>query len=141
MASSCKNKCIFLLKWTTFLVCLLGFGKTVYEALLKATSGKTTMSFDLHEHPDGLDPPALTVCNKTGFKNVDKNLKLADYLANTLDFKSIYLGARNLNVENLYNLSLVRAFSTYSTYRGHCYTFNFDFKVFASFFLGKIFCT
>ncbi len=123
------KKSFTVIKWLACLACFVGFGKTVYEALIHATSGKTTMSFDIHEHPEGLDPPALTVCNKTGFKNIDKNLRLEDYLANTIDLETIFKGARNYHNRHTYNLSRIKMSTMYTTYRGRCYTFNFDFKV------------
>ena len=47
------------------------------------------MSIEVESHTQF---PAITICNKTGFKNSQRNLDIHAYLENTLDESDFLLG-------------------------------------------------
>lgn len=54
-------------------------------------SGKETTSSTVFTVEKGLELPAITLCNNTAYKNTERNLKLKDYLSNTLDLTDFFV--------------------------------------------------
>ena len=74
-----------------FLGLAFGFCWTNYFNLMDFISGKETTSSTVVTVEKGLELPAITLCNKTAYKNVERNLKLKDYLRNTLDLTDFFV--------------------------------------------------
>ena len=75
--SSCIKLAIILI------LCFWSFYTTL-QTFKDFISGKTTMSIEVESHTQ-FPFPAITICNKTGFKNSQRNLDIHAYLENTLD--------------------------------------------------------
>ena len=76
--------------------------------------------------------PAFTFCNKTGFKNLNLNSKLSDYLESTTNSTDLientgqyFLDEFHIRGENVDD----QLDTMYSMYRGQCHTFTFSEKV------------
>ena len=78
-------------KGLIFLGLAFGFCWTNYFNLMDFISEKETTSSRVVIVEKGLELPALTLCNKTAYKNVRRNLKLKDYLDNTLDLNDFFV--------------------------------------------------
>ena len=55
------------------------------------------MSIEVESHTEGLPLPAITICNKTGFKNSQRNLEINAYLENTLDESDFLIAVKTLS--------------------------------------------
>ena len=62
-----------------------------YCNLLDFVSEKETRSTRLVHVEKGLELPAMTICNKTAYKNIERNLKLKDYLQNTIELNEFFV--------------------------------------------------
>ena len=79
------------------------------------------MSIEVESHTEGLPLPAITICNKTGFKNSQRNLDINAYLENTLD-ESDFLIAVIPHAEFGFNPYLIGQ-------AGHIVTFSFQILI------------
>ena len=82
--SSCMKLAIILI------LCFWSFYTTL-QTFKDFISGKTTMSIEVESHTQ-FPFPAITICNKTAFKNSQKNLDIHAYLESTLDESDFLLG-------------------------------------------------
>ena len=62
-----------------------------YCNLQDFSSEKETRSTRLVHVEKGLELPAITICNKTAYKNIERNLKLKDYLQNTIELNDFFV--------------------------------------------------
>ena len=74
-----------------FLSLAFAFCWTSYFNLVDFVSEKETMSTRVVYPENGLQLPVITLCNKTAYKNVKRNLKLKDYLDNTIDLNDFFV--------------------------------------------------
>jgi hypothetical protein len=58
-----------------------------------------------------LEFPSITICNHSGFKNIEPNLKMTDYLAHTIGTKEMFNGLIPPHVSIIY-----------SKFYGQCFT-------------------
>ena len=72
------------------ILCFWSFYTTL-QTFKDFISGKTTMSIEVESHTE-YPFPAITFCNKTAFKNSQRNLDIHAYLENTLDESDFLLG-------------------------------------------------
>ena len=49
------------------------------------------MSIGKKINPDGLELPAITICNETAYKNFEMNLDRESYLKNTLNLEDFFV--------------------------------------------------
>ena len=49
------------------------------------------MSIGKQTNPDGLELPAITICNETAYKNFEMNLDKESYLKNTLNLEDFFV--------------------------------------------------
>ena len=82
--SSCVKLAIIVI------LCFWSFYTTL-QTFKDFISGKTTMSIEVESHTE-FPFPAITICNKTAFKNSKSNLDIHDYLESTLDESDFLLG-------------------------------------------------
>ena len=61
------------------------------------------MSIGKQTNPDGLELPAITICNETAYKNFEMNLDKESYLKNTLNLEDFFV---NLNSEGTWFLNI-----------------------------------
>ena len=94
MNMDCKGWLI--LKWLISVGLAFGFFFTTLFNLIDFLSEKTTMSIGEQTYPDGLELPAITICNETAYKNFEMNLDKESYLKNTLNLEDFFV---NLNSE------------------------------------------
>ena len=66
-----------------------GFFITTFNNFKDFISNKTTMSTYV-ESFEKLPMPAITVCNKTAFKNYERNVEWDDYMENTLNLTDFF---------------------------------------------------
>ena len=100
---------------------------TIFQTLVEFISGKTTLSSQIHSIDGGLFLPSVTFCNKNGYKNTQPNLKLEDYLANSINLEDFFVNASS----GFHGQSTPLDYSvktTFGLYRGRCYTFDFHDK-------------
>ena len=98
-----KEKSLFwvkILKGFIFWSLTLGFCWTSYFNLVDFISEKETTSTRVDYVVKGLELPAITICNKRGYKNIERNLKLQDYLKNTMDLKDFLVGVYHSDLAN-----------------------------------------
>ena len=110
----CKGWTIF--KWLISLGLAFAFLCTTFFNLRDYLSDKTTMSIGVKPHPQGLQLPAITICNKTAYKNIERNLNLQSYLDNTINLDEFFVSAEASN----YTIK-----TSYTMYKGRCYTIIF----------------
>ena len=119
--------CLKVLKYGLFIILFSGCLVTIIQTLLEFVSGKTTLSSEIHTKEDGLILPSVTFCDKNGFKNTQLNLRLEDYLENTINLDDFFVNASS----GFYGKSTPLNYSvktTFGLYRGRCYTFDFHDK-------------
>ena len=88
-------------KAVVFLGLLYACCHTTYYNIMDFMSEKRSMSVGVVHQEKGLELPAITICNKTAYKNTKRNLNLEDYLANTMDKNDFYLDLYYSDFEDL----------------------------------------
>ena len=78
-------------KALTFLGLAFAFCLNNYCNLLDFASERETRSTRLVYVEKGLELPVITICNKTAYKNIERNLKLKDYLQNTIELNDFFV--------------------------------------------------
>ena len=113
-----------LLKTLLTFVLICGSLLITFNTFMDFISGKTTMSFEVVAN-NKLKMPAITFCRNPPYKNIGKNLKMSDYLENTMKLEDFFIsltgphsGIENLNFSAL-NYT-IKAINT--MYKGRCYT-------------------
>ena len=109
-ASSCTKLAIVLI------LCFWSFYTTL-QTFKDFISGKTTMSIEVESHMQ-FPFPAITICNKTAFKNSKTNLDIHDYLESTLNESDFLLGVT----------THTEIADPWSAAAGHIVTLSFSYK-------------
>ena len=136
-----ESLCMRTLKATITILCLIGFCFNSFIIFKQFVGNETVTSHKLEENFD-LYLPSITLCGPSGFKSaVEKysDLELESYLNNTVDLKDIliniydrdhnYIDAKFVE-GTIYNKSNIwKVATTYSAYRGRCYTIEYRKKV------------
>ena len=73
-----------------------GFFITTLQNFLDVISEQTTMSTYVKSF-ETLAIPAITICNKTGFKNSERNVEWNAYIENALDLTDFLVGRSRCN--------------------------------------------
>jgi hypothetical protein len=92
------------------IICLLLFLSNSLDNASDYFSGQTTLTENV-EKLKFLTYPSLTFCNETGFKNIELNFKLSDYIKNTR------------NIQEIFKEPIPEVRTTHSQYFGLCFTF------------------
>jgi hypothetical protein len=92
------------------LICLLLFLSNSLDNARSYFSGQTTLTENV-EKLNNFTYPSLTFCNETGFKNIELNYNLSDYIKNTI------------NIQEIFKQPIPEVRTTHSLYRGLCFTF------------------
>ena len=131
-----KDDWWYLIKKATFLICLAGFVANSYMCL-KQFIGKETVQSQEIKHNKELAFPSITICSLSGYKEKIRNhqdLKLNNYLNNTLELDEILLwvttDGKVMTIEQLIkDKTSWQVTTTYSLYKGRCYTIRYLHKV------------
>ena len=123
-----------VVKVATFILCLAGFIANSYMIFIQFIGKKTITSQNV-ENYNGLSLPSITMCSLSGFKEeMDeyKDLKLDNYLNKTLELGEVFSGYYYYDEDDRYqyidsetikvNSTLWKLTTTYSQYKGRCYT-------------------
>ena len=137
-----ENNCLRMLKVSIILLCLIGFFFNSFMIFKQFVGSETVTSNKIQENSD-LYLPSITLCGPSGFKSaVSKysDLELENYLNNTVNLEDMLIHVRDiynnhieaeLVKENVYkNSKIWKLTTTYSAYRGRCYTIEYRKKVF-----------
>ena len=85
----CNFPCVLNTAILIFLCC--AFVISTFPPFLDYLSYKTTMSVERISSPEGLTLPAITICNKTGYKNPGRHLDMETYLENTMNLSDFLI--------------------------------------------------
>ncbi len=125
-----SSKKLFFCLRIFFLGICLGFSsKSIYEALAQLISSDTTVNSGVLEHPNGIEIPNLIVCNESGFKNLELNTNMKDYLANTIQQNETILKIGKDFMNDLSWTGDYKVRPIYTAYRGTCYILETHGKV------------
>ena len=137
-----ENNCLKALKVSITLLCLIGF---CFNSLIifKQFVGSETVTSNKIQENANLYLPSITLCGPSGFKSAVakySDLELENYLNNTVNLEDMLIHVRDIYnnhieakfvKENLYKDSKIwKLTTTYSAYRGRCYTIEYRKKVF-----------
>ena len=133
------------LKFVVVILCLVGFVFNSYYIFKQFIGHQTVTSFNIQENLE-LYLPSITLCGTSGYKEqVDEysDLRIENYVNNTIGITDILISnapnkgdvAGKLPVQDtlLDELGQWRILTTYSAYRGRCYTIEYREKVISSF--------
>ena len=138
-----ESTCMRTLKIMITLLCLIGFCFNSYIIFKQFVGNETLTSHKIEENFD-LYLPSITLCGPSGFKTaVEKysDLELEYYLNNTVDLKDMlinvydrdnnYIEAKFVEgkISNVDKSDIWKITTTYSAYRGRCYTIEYRKKV------------
>ena len=133
------------LRFVVVILCLVGFVFNSYYIFKQFIGHQTVTSFNIQENLE-LYLPSITLCGTSGYKEqVDEysDLRIENYVNNTIGITDILISnapnkgdvAGKLPVQDtlLDELGQWRILTTYSAYRGRCYTIEYREKVISSF--------
>ena len=138
-----ESTCMRTLRIMITLLCLIGFCFNSYIIFKQFVGNETVTSHKIEENFD-LYLPSITLCGPSGFKTaVEKysDLELEYYLNNTVDLKDMlinvydrdnnYIEAKFFEgkISNINKSKIWKITTTYSAYRGRCYTIEYRKKV------------
>ena len=139
--SSKKNIYLRSLKMTLMLMCFVGFFFNSFIIFKQFIGNETVTSTKIHENKE-LYLPSITLCGFSGFKRIVddySDLKLENFVNNTIELSEILITAfdteqnsidpkdvleHNGNKTNPWKIR-----TTFSAYRGRCYTIEYRKKV------------
>ena len=141
--SETESTCMRTLKIMITLLCLIGFCFNSFIIFKQFVGNETVTSHKIEENFE-LYLPSITLCGPSGFKSaVEKysDLELEKYLNNTVNLKDMlihvydrdnnYIEAKfvegkilNIDKSNIWKIT-----TTYSAYRGRCYTIEYRKRV------------
>ena len=129
------------LKMTIMLLCLVGFFFNSFIIFKRFIGNETVTSMKIQENKE-LYLPSITLCGFSGFKRIVNrysDLKLENYVNNTIDLNEMLITAFDNEENNIdpkdalepnsNKSSIWKVITTYSLYRGRCYTFEYRKKV------------
>ena len=132
------NKCLISLKVLIGVLCLLGFFFNSF-IIFKQFIGKETVTSSKVQENTELYLPSLTLCGFSGFKSSVNNysdLELVKYVNNTVDLDEILIEVIDRDEMTLKAVTLLdtmydksgrwKISTTYSAYRGRCYTIEYS---------------
>ena len=135
-----------ILKVIIVSLCLVGFWCNTFIIFKHFIDGETvtsTKTLSTSKENSELLLPSLTLCGCSGYRKIVDNysdLNLINYLNNTLELKDLQIELVEYNSgvfksEALLDTTLInstrwRVSTTYSTYRGRCYTIEYNKKVY-----------
>ena len=141
ICSSKKHLYLRSLKMTIMLLCLVGFFFNSFIIFKRFIGNETVTSMKIQENKE-LYLPSITLCGFSGFKRIVNrysDLKLENYVNNTIDLNEMLITAfdnEQNNVDpkvglepNTNKSSIWKIITTYSAYRGRCYTIEYRKKV------------
>ena len=70
-------------------VCLFSFSLHSFQTLLQFFSGSTTLITNFKKE-ETLKLPMITICNSSGFKNMERNIGFKDFLKNVVQPDDIF---------------------------------------------------
>ena len=133
------------LKFVVVILCLVGFVFNSYYIFKQFIGHQTVTSFNIQENAD-LYLPSITLCGTSGYKeqvNEYSDLRIENYVSNTIGITEILVSNKKnesdmpgeLPVQDTLfdELGQWRILTTYSAYRGRCYTIEYREKVISSF--------
>ena len=133
------------LKFVVVILCLVGFVFNSYYIFKQFIGHQTVTSFNIQENLE-LYLPSITLCGTSGYKeqvNEYSDLRLENYVSNTIGITEILVSNKKnesdmpgeLPVQDTLfdELGQWRILTTYSAYRGRCYTIEYREKVISSF--------
>ena len=127
-----KERVWITIKIVTFIICLAGFAGNSFMSF-KVFIGKQTITSQDLQHNEELALPSLTICSRSGYKRkISKyqDFELDNYLNNTLELDEILLSVDEMTIEQIKkNTMLWEVTTTYSLFRGRCYTIRYIPKV------------
>ena len=136
-----ESLCMKTLKVTITILCLVGFCFNSFIIFKQFVGNETLTSHKIEENLE-LFLPSITLCGPSGFKSaVEKysDLELDNYLNNTVDLKDIlinvydrdnnYIDAKSVEGINYNKSNIWIVTTTFSAYRGRCYTIEYRKKV------------
>ena len=142
--NSCNSRKQILLrslKMTLMLMCFVGFFFNSFIIFKQFIGNETVTSTKIHENKE-LYLPSITLCGFSGFKRIVddySDLKLENYVKNTIELNEILITAfdydhnsinpKDLLVRRVNESNVWRIITTFSAYRGRCYTIEYRKKV------------
>ena len=135
-----------ILKVITVSLCLVGFLCNTFIIFKHFIDGETvtsTKTLSTSKHNSELLLPSFTLCGCSGYRKIVDNysdLNLINYLNNTIELKDLQVEVVEYNNGVFKSQALLdttfinstrwRVSTTYSTYRGRCYTIEYKKKVY-----------
>ena len=142
--NSCNSRKQILLrslKMTLMLMCFVGFFFNSFIIFKQFIGNETVTSTKIHENKE-LYLPSITLCGFSGFKRIVddySDLKLENYVNNTIELNEILITAfdnennsidpKDVLEHNVNNTNPWKILTTFSAYRGRCYTIEYRKKV------------
>ena len=143
--NACDNKKQFYLtslKMIIMLLCLVGFFFNSFIIFKRFIGNETVTSMKIQENKE-LYLPSITLCGFSGFKriiNQYSDLKLENFVNNTVDLNEMLITAfdndnnavvaKDIDRPKLDKSDVWKITTTYSAYRGRCYTLEYTKKVY-----------
>ena len=139
--SSKKNIYLRSLKMTLMLMCFVGFFFNSFIIFKQFIGNETVTSTKIHENKE-LYLPSITLCGFSGFKRIVddySDLKLENFVNNTIELSEILITAfdnennsidpKDVLEHNVNQTNPWKILTTFSAYRGRCYTLEYRKKV------------
>ena len=139
-----KNIYLVILKAIVMLLCLFGFIANSFIIFKQFIGKETVTSYKIQDSSE-LRLPSVTLCGYSGFKRIVKSyddLKHDRYINNTIDVNEILMEVidnDNNSITAPYSMTFEgpiydksrnwKIKTTYSAYRGRCYTIEYRKKV------------
>ena len=138
-----ETTCIKSLKVSITILCLIGFCFNSFMIFKQFVGSETVTSQKIQENSE-LYLPSITLCGPSGFKRAVakySDLEHENYLNNTVNLEDMLIHARDIynnHIEAKFvkdkvyeNSKIWKLTTTYSAYRGRCYTMEYRKKVFS----------
>ena len=123
------------------LLCLVGFFFNSFIIFKRFIGNETVTSMKIQENKE-LYLPSITLCGFSGFRriiNKYSDLKLENFVNNTVDLNEMLITAfdndnnavvaKDIDKPKLDKSDVWKITTTYSAYRGRCYTLEYTKKV------------
>ena len=136
-----KTRCWTSIKIATVILCIFGFVCNSFIIFKQFISKETVTSNDINVY-SALYLPSVTMCGLSGFKeevNDYSDLDLDKYVNNTIHLKEMLLSLSDLDNNTLIVIPFRgtifdksarwKISTTYSAYRGRCYTIEYQKEV------------
>ena len=128
-----KNVRLKILKAITGMLCLVGFFFNSFIIFKQFIENETVTSSKLQKNSK-LFLPSVTICGFNGYKQLAKSYSdfgMKNYINNTISLNEILLDKLDHEETNINDtVSRWKVTTTYSAYRGRCYTIEYIKEVF-----------